>query len=105
MIDSNNVDLVPQDIPMKPKSQLYPASIYGDGNCLPRAASVLVYGREDKHAEMRKPIVVELTKNQEPYLSIHAIRPGLSGTVPDFDTLSRRPGNPEIMKLFRKFKK
>ena len=28
---------------------------------------------------------------------IHAIRPGLSGTVLDFDTLSRRPGNCEIV--------
>ena len=30
-------------------------------------------------------------------LKIHAIRPGLSGTVPDFDTLSRHPGNYEIV--------
>ena len=30
-------------------------------------------------------------------IHIHAIRPGLSGTVPDFDTLSRRPGNYEIV--------
>ena len=30
-------------------------------------------------------------------LDIHAIRPGLSGTVPDFDTLSWRPGNYEIV--------
>ena len=29
--------------------------------------------------------------------AIHAIRPGLYGTVPDFDTLSRRPGNYEIV--------
>ena len=30
-------------------------------------------------------------------LIIHAIRPGLSGTVPDFDTLSRCPRNYEIV--------
>ena len=30
------------------------------------------------------------------YNYIHAIRPGLSGTDPDFDTLSPRPGNYEI---------
>ena len=29
--------------------------------------------------------------------AIHAIRPGLSGTIPDFDTLSQRPGNYEIV--------
>ena len=28
---------------------------------------------------------------------IHAIRPGLSGTVPYFDTLSQRPGDYEIV--------
>ena len=28
---------------------------------------------------------------------IHAIRPGLSGTVPDFDTLSQHPGNYKIV--------
>ena len=30
-------------------------------------------------------------------MSIHAISPGLSGTVPDFDTLSWHPGNYEIV--------
>ena len=37
-------------------------------------------------------------------LNIHAIRPGLSGTVPDFDTLSRRPGNYEIVPEIKKIK-
>ena len=36
--------------------------------------------------------------------NIHAIRPGLFGTVPDFDTLSRRPGNYEIVPEIPKIK-
>ena len=30
--------------------------------------------------------------------------PGFSGTVPDFDTLSRRPGNYEIVPEIQKIK-
>ena len=37
-------------------------------------------------------------------LGIHAIRPGLSGTVPDFDILSRRTGNHEIVPEIKKIK-
>ena len=36
--------------------------------------------------------------------SIHAIRLGLSGTVPDFDTLSWHPGNYEIVPEIKKNK-
>jgi hypothetical protein len=35
-IHRDSVDLVPNDIPLESKVQLYPAEIYGDGNCLPR---------------------------------------------------------------------
>ena len=35
------------------------------------------------------------------YSDIHAIRPGLSGTVPDFDTLPRRPRNYGIVPVLR----
>ena len=37
-------------------------------------------------------------------ICIHAIRPGLSGTVPDFATLSGRPGNYEIVLEISKIK-
>ena len=38
------------------------------------------------------------------YYYIHAIRPGLSRTVPNFDALSRRPGNYEIVPEIQKIK-
>ena len=38
------------------------------------------------------------------YESIHAIRPGLSGTVPDFGTVSRRPENYEIVPEIQRIK-
>ena len=37
-------------------------------------------------------------------LTIHAIHPELSGTVPDFDTLFRCPGNYEIVPEIYKIK-
>ena len=38
------------------------------------------------------------------YYYIHAIRPGLSRTVPNFDALSRRRGNYEIVWEIQKIK-
>lgn len=69
VVDSCSLPLVPEDIPLKPESQLYPCSIYGDGNCLPRAVSVFVYNTQENHKEIRKLIVIELTKNEHYYLN------------------------------------
>ena len=41
----------------------------------------------------------EISKFNKYNLIIHAIRPGLSVTVPDFDTLSWHPGKHEKIKL------
>lgn len=54
VIDRDSVELVPNDIPIKSNGQLFPAEIYGDGNCLPRCGSFLVYGNESHHSEIRK---------------------------------------------------
>ena len=43
-------------------------TIYGDGNCLPRCLSYLVYGHENNHEEMRIRIVTEGVLNKEHYL-------------------------------------
>ena len=66
--DKNSLTLLPTDIPVEPKQELFPEVIVGDGNCLPRSASVLVYGTENKHSEMRQKIVLELVKNEDLYL-------------------------------------
>ena len=48
---------------------------------------------------MKTPWEKKIARND-----IHAILLGLSGTVPDFDTLSRRPGNYEIVPEIKKKK-
>lgn len=48
VIDNNALGLVPDDLCIESQA-LYPAIVYGDGNCLPRAASVLCYGTEERH--------------------------------------------------------
>lgn len=53
-----------------------PAKIYGDGNCLPRCASVLAYGVEDHYKEMRIRIVMELVRNESKYISDNYLRKG-----------------------------
>lgn len=76
VIDNSSLNLVPNDIPLKPTSQLYPATIYGDGNCLPRAGSVLAYGHENNHLELRKRITIELTKNENLFLNNEVMKKG-----------------------------
>ena len=53
---------------MNPDNSLSPISIVGDGNCLPRCASVLAYGHEENHEEMRARIVFELAVNLQQYV-------------------------------------
>ena len=43
-------------------------TIYGDGNCLARCGSFLVYGNEEHHLEMRGRIVMELAVHEDFYL-------------------------------------
>lgn len=68
VIDNNALGLVPDDLCIESQA-LYPAIVYGDGNCLPRAASVLCYGTEERHLEMRARIIKELVENEDKYLS------------------------------------
>ncbi|XP_070200577.1 uncharacterized protein [Littorina saxatilis] len=56
--------LYPSDCP-----QLTPTKIYGDGNCLPRCASVLAFGHEENHLEMRVRIITEIANNSDAYFS------------------------------------
>lgn len=50
----NDVDWISHSIyPEDAPTNLWPRSVIGDGNCLFRSASVIVYGNESHHAEMR----------------------------------------------------
>lgn len=63
-VDAAAQDLYPSDGPY-----LTPISIYGDGNCLPRCGSLLAYGTEERHLEMRARIVLELAVHKSHYLN------------------------------------
>ena len=46
-----------------------PVTCFGDGNCLFRAFSVIFFGNEDHHTELRIRAVCELAKNEKSYLN------------------------------------
>jgi hypothetical protein len=46
-----------------------PLLIEGDGNCLPRCGSMIVYGTEECHRDIRLRIAIELVQFQHLYLS------------------------------------
>jgi hypothetical protein len=64
--DKVALDLIPEDVRDQCHGQL-PINVLGDGNCLARSASVLVFGNEDGHEEIRARIVVELATNEDMY--------------------------------------
>ncbi|XP_052061252.1 uncharacterized protein LOC127701423 isoform X1 [Mytilus californianus] len=56
-IDKLGMELLPDDVK---EEGYFPASVLGDGNCLPRSASVIMYGTENNHTELRVRIALEL---------------------------------------------
>ena len=73
--DVDAASVFPKDIP-----RLTPLAIVGDGNCLPRCASVLVYGDGEHHTEMRARIILELVLAQECYLDESFLQDGCQGS-------------------------
>lgn len=49
---------------------IFPVKTTSDGNCLPRSLSLLVFGSEDHHVEIRCRIAMELVLNSHHYLSL-----------------------------------
>ena len=64
-IDYEARNIYPLDAP----SNLIPVRVIGDGNCLFRSFSVLIFGNETNHIEMRARASVELICNTEHYLN------------------------------------
>ena len=64
-LDTRAAALYPEDGP----SGLFSVKVGTDGNCCPRALSVLAYGKEDHHVEMRCRLVVEMASDEEKYLT------------------------------------
>ncbi|XP_067029842.1 uncharacterized protein [Acropora muricata] len=66
---SNKIDTYSQKLVPVTKASAYRAlKTTGDGNCFFRAASILAFGHQGKHEEMRLRTVVELATNSEFYL-------------------------------------
>ena len=67
MVDQEALDLMPADY--AGSTIRFPVNIYGDGNCLPRCASVFAFGTEtdENLIEIRMRIVHELVVNEEKY--------------------------------------
>ena len=54
-----------------------PAIVEGDGNCLPRSASVACFGTETAHEEIRKRIGIEMALHKEQYINNDYINRGI----------------------------
>ena len=64
-IDYEARNIYPLDAP----SNLIPVRVIGDGHCLFRSFSLLIFGTETNHIEMRARASVELICNTEYYLN------------------------------------
>ena len=62
--DNVAATLYPDDAP----KELQPVVCIGDGNCLFRAFSMVLFGDEDHHTELRIRSICELAKNEKQYL-------------------------------------
>ena len=62
-VDTDAAFWLPDDAP-----PFLPVRIYGDGNCLPRCASLMAYGTQDHYDEMRIRITLELAIHMDMYL-------------------------------------
>ena len=65
---SNEVDHYSQSLVPNTEAGVCALKTIGDGNCFYRAASVLAFGHQHNHEEMRLRIVVELATNSAFYL-------------------------------------
>lgn len=63
-VDNVAATLYPDDAP----KELQPVVCTGDGNCLFRAFSMVLFGDEDHHTELRIRSICELAKNEKQYL-------------------------------------
>ena len=61
--DHEAAQLIPEEL-----CHLVACDIYADGNCLPRCVSVLAFGCQTFHQEMRIHILKELVQHKELYL-------------------------------------
>ena len=73
-VDADVMKLIPNEMP---DYDGLPIFVTGDGNCLPRSASVIAYGNEEQHEEFRVRILTELITNEDLYLDDNFLSSGL----------------------------
>lgn len=76
-------EVYPSDAPR----HMMPVEIYGDGNCLPRCASMIAYGVQDHFTEMRSRIVIELCVHDSFYLESRNLTDTCSTSKHDYAKL------------------
>ena len=59
--------------PDKAPHDFVPLSVYGDGNCLFRAVSLVATGDKQKHGQFRKHVMKELQDNAEYYADLFLV--------------------------------
>ena len=100
--DQSSLSLYPDDAP-----ELVPIEVYGDGNCLPRSASIFESGSQTRHEEMRTRIVVELAAHEDHYLDSNNLDNACNETAKsyamfsDFYNMETLDCN-EIQSIYRK---
>ena len=75
-VDASALSQVPEDIPNLPKLAM-PILVDGDGNCLARCGSLLAYGTECYHLDIRLRIAIEMISHQDQYLDSDFLSKGL----------------------------
>jgi hypothetical protein len=75
-VDASALPQVPEDIPDLPKLAM-PIIVDGDGNCLARCGSILAYGAECYHLDIRLRIAIEMIIHQDQYLDADFLSKGL----------------------------
>ena len=73
-VDQLSLSVMPNDVSYD--DNLKPVSTVGDGNCFPRSLSVLAYGHQNNHQEMRARLVCEAVRNKDNYLDNDYLRKG-----------------------------
>jgi hypothetical protein len=82
-VDDTALELMPEDLPSHVRTEgqpHFPIVVEGDGNCLCRVGSVLMYGTEDHHLEVRLRIAVEMILFRDIYLDEEHLSKGLPDT-------------------------
>lgn len=62
-MDETAAALYPDDAP----AGLLPVVVRGDGNCCPRSLSMLVYGNQDHHLELRTRLIVQMASHPDKF--------------------------------------